>query len=192
MPSIIDNSYLVDLAFIPNALTMNALNISFEEVKTLISLYENEYLEMLLGVELASLFLANPTSGAHYPRLLKGDVFIDILGRQRRWKGFAKTLSTDTFISPIACYVYCKWLANHQFQMTSTGPVTTSFDNGVRVTNWGFYKHAWNYMVFQNKIVHEFLIANKQYFSKYEGINFNPYSEDSNAYDLFHKIKHVI
>jgi hypothetical protein len=192
MPNIIDNTYLVDAVFIPNALTMNTLNIAYSEVQNLIQLHERDYLEKLLGVELASLFLVNPSNGAHYPRLLKGDVFIDSLGRQKKWKGFAKTNPTDQLISPIACYIYCKWLANHQLQMTSTGAVTTSFDNGVRVTNWGFYRNVWNLMVDQNKIVHDFLIANKQYFPKYEGIKFNPYECDSNAYDLFHYSNHQL
>jgi hypothetical protein len=191
MPNLIDNTYFTGELLIPNAMTNNVLNTAYAELAALIDIYEKEYLSEVLGHELADQI---PTLNTlFHPLLLKGGGFRDSLGRVNKWQGFTKTNPADNSTSPIAYYVYCKWLANHQSQITSTGAVTPSFDNGARVTNMAKYIWAWNTMVDQNRILHDFLIYYKTGYSKYQGLKIDPYTDSRvGAYNLFYKINRVL
>lgn len=95
--------------------------------------YEKEFLQKLLGYELASLILAydSETSTQRIKDIVEGKEYtIDYNNRSQKikWNG----LINIDLVSPIAYYVYCMFIAFEERESTPTGQFFATVENSVR------------------------------------------------------------
>jgi hypothetical protein len=175
--SLISSSYFIGLNDIPNS--------EHDDVKSmidhLIAVYENEYLETMLGYELLKKFNAGVlASNPIYLDLKNGKEFTGLDGRLKKWHGFVDTV---TFLSPVADYIYWYYLKRSVTQTAGLGEVTANAQNAANASPKFKMCDAHNRMVEKNKILHEFLTAN---YTDYPEYHLNSF--DIEHYSLLTKI----
>ena len=124
-------------AGIPQDVATNEL----QRLETAIEFYEEEYLTYLLGSELYEEFIAT---------------FDDV-----KWDYLkALLVNEDKLRSPIANYIYCKYIYSRQFE--STNGIrwnATKSDNVEQVSIFPQYSKAWNKMVEWNNKLFKYLLG---------------------------------
>ncbi len=123
-----------------------------------ITQYEFEFLEKALGYELAKGLVANIASAdPKWKDLREGVEFTDSRSRLTKWVGFQDNTNK---ISPIANYVYYKFLEDGITDVASIGTVQPKGENADRVYPQLKLQEAWNRMVDMLRILHDYLRQN--------------------------------
>ena len=121
-----------------------------EKIEYYIMVYEREYLRKILGENMCS-------------------EFIDYLNSEEdnvdKWEKLLALLSEK--YSPIACYIFFKYIKEGNYSVTRVGTVTSADDDAV--SPMVIQIRAWNDMVDMNKRVYQLLQADE-----YEGVRFDP------------------
>lgn len=121
-----------------------------EKIEYYITVYEREYLRKILGENMYS-------------------EFIDYLNSEEdnvdKWEKLLALLSEK--YSPIACYIFFKYIKEGNYSVTRVGTVTSADDDAV--SPMVIQMRAWNDMVDMNKRVYQLLQADE-----YEGVRFDP------------------
>ena len=121
-----------------------------DRINTYIDIYEIEYLNNILGDDVCSEFVS-------YLESREDSV--------EKWEKLYALLSEK--YSPIACYVFFKYISERNYSVTSVGTVTSSDEDAV--SPMVLQIRAWNDMVNMNKRVYELLQS-----VEYKGVCFNP------------------
>lgn len=121
-----------------------------EKIEYYIMVYEREYLCKILGENMCSEFI-------DYLKSKKDNV--------DKWEKILALLSEK--YSPIACYIFFKYITEGNYSVTRVGTVTSA-DNDA-VSPMVIQIRAWNDMVDMNKRVYQLLQADE-----YEGVRFDP------------------
>lgn len=120
--------------------------------------YEDEFLEKALGLELAIALKANIASvDSKWVALRDGIDFQNSIGRVDRWLGIVKNA---TKYSPIANYVYYKFVEDGITQTSGIGEVQAKGENSDRVYPQLKLQTAWNRMAEQLRRLHDYLRLN--------------------------------
>jgi hypothetical protein len=121
-----------------------------EKIEYYITVYEREYLRKILGENMCG-------------------EFIDYLNSEEdnvdKWEKLLALLSEK--YSPIACYIFFKYIKEGNYSVTRVGTVTSADDDAV--SPMVIQMRAWNDMVDMNKRVYQLLQADE-----YEGVRFDP------------------
>lgn len=151
---IIDCTYFTELLSVgisPYTGTPSITNeAETDRINAYAEIYEREYLVNILGDEMCGEFVSYIES--HEDSVEK-------------WEKLYALLSEK--YSPIACYVFFKYISEGNYSVTSVGTVASS-DEDV-VSPMVLQIRAWNDMVNMNKRVYELLQS-----VEYKGVCFNP------------------
>lgn len=152
---LIDTSYftgLLDVGLSPCPGTPTATNeAEAERLENYIAAYEPEYLEKLLGEELYNDF-------STYLEREEGEA------EEARWEDLKKLLQGTP--SPVACYVYFKYVGEVNVSVTRQG--VTTFAGEDAVSPAGLQRRAWNMMASMNLRIYAMLQN-----GAYEGVKVN-------------------
>lgn len=151
---IIDSSYFVGENNIPNTGHADVVGT----VNNLIETYEKEYLQNILGYELFKLYtaaIAEPMPAPKWIAIRDGKEYTALDGRLYQWKG----LKNATFESPVADYVFYKWLKKTHSQVTGNGVVKTDNENSSAYSPARKMSDVWNAMVEKNWKIYNLLVA---------------------------------
>lgn len=126
---------------------------------------EDEFLQKILGYQLYKDFTAalTGTPAQKWIDLRDGKEFTDAIGQLNKWVGFKNTDKK----SPIANYVYYKWMENEVSSTTGTGEKKMIFSSSVNYSPGQKMTRAWNEMVIWNRVLYKFLEVNKDVYSYY-------------------------
>lgn len=161
---IIDTSYFSKRLNLPQL--GNALGN--QEVEEFIDQYEPEILYKALGYSLAKAFIEDveesggPTE-QRFIDLLDGKAYT-YLGRPYSWGGFRN----DAKLSPIANYVYYKFVENNASNVVLIGTVASTTDNNRNVNPMSQLVYAWNRGVDMLYNLYGFLEANKDVYPEWQ------------------------
>ena len=151
---IIDHTYFTQKLSLPQRGNTEGQEL----IADFIEQYEEEYLKCALGYDLWKAFSDGIAgSGAvdqRWTDLLDGLEFT-YLSRNYNWDGFATAKKT-----PIANYVYYKWMEDQAEHNTLVGTAIQNADNNSRVNAVTKMVDAWNRMVDMNRTLWMFLKAN--------------------------------
>ena len=144
-----------------------------EEIDRYIAIYEPEYLDKVLGKELAQAFLAGIETDPIEQR------WIDLLQGSGNWPGFK---DEDKYQSPIANYVYIKFFVEHQDLFLPTGNIKAKNENSIPANSRLRTAMIWNDMVNYNWLLHGFVYSSGAY-SEFAPENSSLFAND-NIYDV--------
>src|SRR5678816_2665043 len=151
---IIDHTYFTQKLSIPQRGNTEGQEL----LADFITSYEEEYLKKVLGYDLWKAFDAgiagSGTPDQRWLDLLDGLEFT-YLSKNYKWEGFATMQKT-----PIANYVYYKWMEDQSDINTLVGTAVQNVDNNSRVNAITKMVDAWNRMVDMNRTLWMFLKAN--------------------------------
>lgn len=146
MPNIIDKSF-----FVGDLEIAQTTQVSVEtNLNAFIASKEPEYLRLLLGDDLAVLFIATPSN---YVAIRDGLVDINLPSIKRY----------------IACYVYFFWMRQQSTMTTGSGEKTVKVQHSVDSTPYFKACRAWNEMVDYNRRFRE-------YAKTYQALYTDPYN----------------
>ena len=132
--SIIDSTYFIRDINLPSG--------AFSDLDLYIETYEKEMLIKLLGYSLYAEFIAgiaDPSPAQKWLDLRDGLTYT-YAGKTVRWNGLK---NTDK-ISPIAYYVFCKYVVSKQIAQTQTGANLPKQENSTVADNVPKLVNAWN------------------------------------------------
>lgn len=154
MSNIVQNSWFNGMFMLPNR---DILKPEGQELSTFIGIYEKEYLQRVLGYELAKDLMAytGAPSNAAYDNLLNGAEFVHN-DKTHKWDGFANSQR-----SPITAYVYTKVQAFRDTSTVGIGEQMLETENGIRTNAGAKIVQALIFMVDSNYMLNAFLHANK-------------------------------
>lgn len=166
---IIDYTYFVGKLNLPQT----GDTLSRQIVDQFIERYEPELLEKVLGPGLFQAFTDEVYSSG------SGDIeqrFLDLLdgvsfsynNRPYRWVGFRNT----ALRTPIANYVYYKFLEDLANSVTLTGVAESQTDNNRTVSHNSRMVDAWNEMIDYNNMLWAFLYTNKTVYPEWQEYNY--------------------
>lgn len=164
MALINDTYFLTGLKAVPN-LKDAVLN----ELNSYIAIYESEYLNNVLGIDLKNDFeagLLEPVIEQKWLELRDGVEF-EYQDIKYRWIGFVNVLKE----SPIAYYVFWRFMGDKNFLFTGIGTVISNSENSNRVSPLNYLVTVWGKMVDYNRVLEKFLLANEEKYSNYEPEN---------------------
>lgn len=143
-----------------------------------IAKYETEFLEVTLGEQLAAAFragLEEETINPAWLALRDGATYLDEGGNSRRWKGLTRSITLIPAVmdgatvltpavllkqSPIADYIYYRFVRNLNDQMTAISTVKNQGETSVSVPPNNKLAKAWNDMSEGVRELYEFVYAN--------------------------------
>jgi hypothetical protein len=162
----IDTSYFYNLLNLPQAGNTEGE----QDVENFIDQYESEYLACVLGLSLYRAFVTG-TEGSGVPaerwaNLLNGGDFT-YKSCLYNWPGFAPSAPAQK-ISPIANYVFFKYVSNKTTDFTLVGEVASTTDNNRNVSPVDRLTEVWNRMVDLNKLLYQYLKANKSVYPEWQ------------------------
>jgi len=160
--SLIDASYFHSRLFLPQVNDV----ISRDDVRNFITRYEDEFLQKALGYELYQAFKSGieaPTPDQKWVDIKEGKEFT-WYGYMFKWTGFVN----DAKLSPIANYVYFKYMEDKASDITLVGAVVPNTDNGYRESGRFKMVDAWNEMVKLNENLLRFLYANTDIYTEWK------------------------
>lgn len=128
-----------------------------------INVYEPEYLDGVMGVSFAQLFIDN-ISESRFQDLLNGKVY-EYNGVEYRWQGLVNATAK---ISPIANYVYYQYVRNTAQTMSGVGAVTSNAENSTRVSPVDKMVMSWRNMVVMNQEMYYFLTRNEETYPEFD------------------------
>lgn len=155
MANIIDYTYFVGDINLPQGGSSDGQAY----IDRFITIYETEFLQMVLGYDLWKAFTDGLAAGSPDQKwidLRDGKQFADLSLQNKKWIGFKNT----NLVSPIANYVYCKIMEDMQTHTTSIGEAQNAAENAVIVSASHKIVNAWNRMVEMNLVLKDFLDAN--------------------------------
>lgn len=165
--SLIDHTYFNGKLNLPQVAETEGRNI----VNSFITLYENELLQKTLCLDLWKEFsdgiAGSGTPVEKWAKLLTGEYF-DYGGRKHYWVGFQ---NTDLKRSPIANYVYYKFMEHKVTDNTLVGVVSPQTTNAVRVDPVKKMVDAWNEMVDMLTELKLYLNLNPEVYPEYKTCN---------------------
>lgn len=149
-------------------------------IDTLIEQYENDYLETLLGYDLAQDVINEITTDAGllpYVDIVNGATYTDANGDVQKWQGFIAGKS------PIANYIYCEYLRIKEVQTTGIGSVKQQSENAILADGTMKLVKAWNDMCAWNMNLHNYITSiEATYPVDLEGYIGFKYEPDMNPY----------
>ncbi|MCP4987258.1 MAG: hypothetical protein GY928_14765 [Colwellia sp.] len=175
MALINDTYFLTGLKAIPN-LRGSVLS----SLDTYMSIYEPEYLDAVLGIDLKNDFeagLLEPVIDSKWLALRDGSEF-EYQGIKYKWVGFNNTLKE----SPIAYYVFWKFMSDKNFLFTGAGVVISDSENSNRVSPINHLVTVWCRMANDNRILEKFILSNESDYSNYAPTN--TLTKKSNIYGI--------
>lgn len=119
-----------------------------DNLNDFIDIYEDEYLNKMLGIKLKNQFLAGleeTTIEDKWTNLLEGYEF-EIGGIIYKWNGFQSSKK----VSPIANYVFCHFVEQNQNLYTGIGTVIPNAENGNVITPQYRLSAVWSEMAKMN------------------------------------------
>lgn len=153
---LIDKSYFfgeINIAGLGNIPVQNTLAL-------FIGKREPEYLELVLGYAFNALFTAAMAVDPIVTRwsdLLNGAEYKNCKGFTKKWKGFKNTDKQ----SPIANYIFHWYDRDNVTFPTTTGEKEGKSDNAKSASSNAKMVRAWNEMIDQTALLHDFLLNKK-------------------------------
>lgn len=147
-----------------------------ENVNRHIAKYEQEFLEQVLGYEMATAFTAGlllDPIPVKWLELRNGATFTDNTVVYK-WPGIK---------TPIACYVYYHIRRDDAINTTPSGDTTGKAENAKVISSARKMLEAWNKMVKLNRTMWAFLYVNREAYS-WKGIPDNDTAYTINDFDL--------
>lgn len=161
---IIDYTYFIGKITLPQVADTNGRN----DVTEAISIYEPEYLKYVLGEDLWKAFTdgidGSGTPDQRWTDLLDGKMFT-YAGRSYLWIGFKS--ASQPKLSPIANYVYWKFMQDTAVSNATIGTVVPRTENSETVTPFSKMVYAWNDMVDWDLTLGMFLNSNKDIYPEW-------------------------
>lgn len=160
---IIDQSYFFGKLNLPQTGNTDGVEL----VDSFITTYEKEYLQKILCYSLWKAF-SEGIDGSGEPSEQR---WIDLLeGAEYEWKG--KTVKWNGFensdkLSPIANYVYYRFIEDDAVNTTLVGQSTNNQTNATRVNPVSKMIDSWNRMVEMNKVLFQFLKVNEETYPEF-------------------------
>lgn len=154
-----------------------------EDLQLLIDKYETSYLKKLLGLGLYNAFIAgiDPISGADqkWLNILQG-VEYEHNGKDYEWIGFENSEKE----SPIANYVYYKYITKEVEQTTGIGQVVPKAENAVIASADPKRVRAWNEMVNWQRGLIRYLDQNRNIYPEWRpNINYHVWYYSNRYYN---------
>lgn len=152
-------------------------------VESFINTYETEYLKKVLCYDLWKAFTSGITGSddpdEKWADLLNGKEF-EYNGRNYKWDGF----TNDELKSPIANYVYYRYMEDQASDNTLVGTAAQNVDNNSRKNAVSKMIDAWNSMVEMNIVLSYFLKANAETYPEWENCECGEVFNYKNSFDL--------
>lgn len=164
----INKSYFIGEVDIPNTDYEDVIGL----IDKLIKEHEPKFLQDILGYDLYKQFitgLAATTPEQKWIDLRDGKEFQALDGRLYKWEGFK---NDTTLQSPIAEYVFFKWVKLTHSQSTNNGQVKTENENSSAFSPRYKMVSVWNSMVEKNWILYQFLQANQLVYTPFTSYGF--------------------
>ena len=155
MPYATTYSNFIGSIAIPNLVDTRA---DGQLITTLIEQYENDYLETLLGYDLAQEVITDIDTAPGiepYNFIVNGATYTDVNGDVQKWHGFVAGKS------PIANYIYCEYLKIKEVQTTNIGSVKQQSENATMGDGSMMLVRAWNDMCAWNMNLHNYITSIK-------------------------------
>ncbi len=169
MPNVITYQYFRGSLNLPQA--ANALGQTL--LTQYITQFENEFLEMALGYELAQGLLTNIASNdPKWKDLRDGVEFTGNNGRLKKWEGLK---NETTYVSPIANFVYYQFVKSGITEMAEIGAVQPKGENSDRVYPMLKLVDAWNRMVDMVRKLHEFIRLDPDLYPEFNNYPYSNY-----------------
>lgn len=174
---------IVDYTYFKGEITIAQLSQPevLEDVNRMISKYETRFLKSLLGLGFYNAFMdgIDPISGAEerWMKILLGTEY-EHNGKDREWIGF-QNMEKE---SPIANYVYTKYLEKESSQAVGIGVVRPVAENAIVVSVVEKTVRAWNEMVEWEYELIRYLDANRLEYPEWK-----PYSHSRWFYNDFYR-----
>lgn len=141
-----------------------------ETVTDCINNHEPEFMDAALGVGFYEAFLTGlavtPTPEQRWTDLKVGKIFVDSLGKQQRWVGFAP--SDKTKVCATAAYIYWYYVRENMIQTGGIGFVQSQPENGSTVNPLQKQSYAWNEMFKQVYVLWEYLYVNREIYPEFD------------------------
>lgn len=133
-----------------------------------IAQYEEEYLESILGYEFKKLYDAGIVANDQiYKDIRDGKEYqSNAIGKLYKWKGLSFGTAPIKF-SPIANYVYWKYMSFNQTFTTGSGDKVAQTGIATHVGSSQKMIYAWNEMVDWNLVLRDFLLSNNDVYPTY-------------------------
>jgi len=162
---------LIDKTYFQKRITAipNLKDEVLQDLNDHISLYEHDYLNNVLGVDLKNDFetgISLPTPAEKWTKLRDGAEF-EYEDIKYKWSGFNNIIKD----SPIAYYIMYWFVRNNNTSFTGIGAVTSNSENSTRIDPRRILVDNWNSMVKHNDILEKFLKANESDYSNYEPLD---------------------
>lgn len=156
MEQLIDISYFVGEI---NIAQLGQLAVA-EDVDRFITKYQSRYLRAVLGYAFSKQFEDNYNSETEdeWSAIVNGSAYVDANGITQYWNGL---VDEDAVVSPIANYVYYKYIADLQSATTASGEKEDNAQGSLNVAAAGKQARAWNEMVVMNFQLVDFLLNKK-------------------------------
>jgi hypothetical protein len=138
--------------------------------------FEPEYLTLMLGSQMYAEFnngLIAPTPDQKWIDLRDGADFVNSHGITVHWPGFNKKGQ-----SPIAAYVYYKYVRSEARFLVGSGAITPNVENARRVDVIPLQVNAWNSMIDLNLLLFSFLRANSMTYPTWGNYNTSLYLDN--------------
>lgn len=163
---LIDKDYFILNVNLPQASISEGISL----IDKYIARYETDFLDKALGYELSKAFrtgISGPTESSYDQR------WIDILSGAEysygdltdRWMGMRDSTKK---ISPIANYVFCKFIKEKATDNTLVGVSKPKQSNATREDGETKFKDAWNEMVKWMRNLREFLYVNQSTYPEWK------------------------
>lgn len=169
---LIDDDYMIRDISIPNLNTSGSL----AEFNADVDKYQKEVLKKVLGFELYSLFITDPSSEQRFIDIRDGKSFtFDFNGKTitREYVG----LQNDELESLIAYYVYFWAVRNRATYTSGIGEVLPNAENSQRVSPSDKLRWAWNNFV-------ELSGVTCDYFNKFDLSSYNFANDEGSLYNF--------
>lgn len=161
----ITSSYFQGIISIPGLGSTGIGTAVEDELTILIQKYEADYLKALFGPEMYLEYVTDCAAGipanSKWSKLFSGIAtgYTDCYDRVDLWDGILMTNPTQ---SPIANYIFCKYLELKNSNTTPSGETTNSVENAERTNSIYKMVRAWNEMVVWNYKIHKYLVSYKE------------------------------
>lgn len=161
---------LIDNTFFQNELSLGigADAASILQLNQFIDYHEPKFLEALLGYKLKKAYDTGIVGNVQkYKDIRDGKEFENPEGILTKWPGLVYTNGTSKE-SPIAEYIYYKWMLNKNSSTTVSGEKKTKVINAVDHTPRYKMANAWNRMAERNWKLLYFLQVNEDLYPEFE------------------------
>jgi len=127
-----------------------------ENLNDYIDMYQDSFLDKMLGVKLKNQFIAAIDGGDPIDQKwldLRDGKEYEVSGIVYKWRGF---INTDK-VSPIANYIFCKFITDNQTLNTGVGSAKLNAENATIIPAHFRMSRVWNEMVALNLELVNFL-----------------------------------